>query len=183
MAILGKNTISGHIVAISSYVVFFMYGDRDTINVSGEINNGYIYCRSAQGGGGINYVRMCVYEIGEDDANSPIVATSNLIAVDHTKLEFAWRELTFPSTITLVKDKTYAVAVVIERGTGNALQISSDWTLNSHRTYNDDNLTPPTSLEGFSNVSNNVRMSAYLTYTHVVNPGGDINWAHTRLRG
>ena len=164
MGIIGRNIIGtdGNLNP-SNFVIFLMILDATPIVNDSVLGNGYVYCRSSQSTGGTNEMRMYVYEIGVDDASSPLIATSALRTVPGSEDSFAWREFIFPD-VTLTAGKTYAAAVIVKRGSSNAVNIVKTNSIGSHRTYNAVDFAAPVTLTGFSSVANSQRASMYVEY-------------------
>lgn len=143
-----------------------------TMTVDSALGKGYLYCRlqDTQPLFGDNYknIQMLVYEIGVDDANSPLVAFSNILSV--SDLSFAWRELTFPTT-TLENGKTYAVAFIADTDGVEGIIVRYDTAISDTDRSYDGLITtgsPPSDLTGFLPISNGKKVGIYVEYEYTL---------------
>jgi hypothetical protein len=168
MPIIGYNAIGSENLGWTPNSVRTLYEITATMTISSVLGKGYLYCKAADASGtDSSDARILIYEIGANDANSPLIASSNILSISEQTL--AWREFTFPYTI-LKKNKTYAVAFVAGGNTGAGEHLDGRYnhvgTTETHRTESGVSITsPPSDLTGFGTMQTGHQTSVYVEYT------------------
>lgn len=167
MPIIGYNAIGSEGGGWTPDSARVLYQVTATMTIDSVLGKGYLYCKAHDASGtDASNARMLIYEIGVDDANSPLVASSGILSISEQAM--AWREFTFPFTI-LESGKEYAVAFVaggdVGQGEGLDGKYNHVGATSTHRTESGVSINaPPSDLTGFGSMQTIQQTSVYAEY-------------------
>lgn len=168
---IGFNSIGSSLGGFTANSARVLYQVTRTMNIDADLGLGYFYIKARDAfGTDASDVRMLIYEIGVDDANSPLVASSNTIALSDQS--YAWIEFVFPAT-TLENGKTYAVAFaaggITAQGEGiDGAHDTPGGGVDTDRAQTGISVSsPPPDLSSYDAMGQNAQTSIYAKWSYI----------------